>query len=210
MHSRCSISDHWRRFVAFKFLSFSVVQSVLFQVGRWCKKLCFVILKETVRKQPPSSPSDTLAIRAIHNQRSSSPIPSPIQTRRTNSSDASSLAWDSSVQLSQSVPDLRLGIRHVRSTSQPSKPVTSAPHRESFSSVTFPDRSNSVNSESSYYTEAAEAPMILQEDIIALTFHVRSFSEALSSLRNTFIECEGKLKSLQVYVYDRTSRCVVV
>ena len=103
---------------------------------------------------------------------------------------------ENGAHLSKSVPDLRPGIRHIRSTSQPvSVPVkqaTPAPHRESFSSVPFPDRSNSVNSESSYYTEAVEAPMILQEDIIALTYHVRTFSEALSALRNTFIECEGE------------------
>ena len=58
--------------------------------------------------------------------------------------------------------------------------------------MTFPDRSNSVNSDTGYYNETTEEPMILQEDIIALTCHVRKFSEALSSLRNTFIECEGK------------------
>lgn len=40
--------------------------------------------------------------------------------------------------------------------------------------------------------------MILQEDIIALTYHVRTFSEALSALRNTFIECEGE--RIVVYV----------
>ena len=34
--------------------------------------------------------------------------------------------------------------------------------------------------------------MIDQEDIIALTHHVRGFSDALACLRNTFIECEGK------------------
>lgn len=151
-------------------------------------KECVVVLKESIRKQPPSSPADPS--RAI--QRSSSPIPSPLETRRTKSTDAGSLVLED-VQLSQSVPDLRYGIRHVRSTSQPTKPVTASLHRESFSSVNFTDRSNSVNSETSYYTEAAEVPMIVQEDIIALTLHVRTFSEALSSLRNTFIECEGKL-----------------
>lgn len=42
--------------------------------------------------------------------------------------------------------------------------------------------------------------MILQEDIIALTYHVRTFSEALSALRNTFIECEGEHISLCGYI----------
>lgn len=90
------------------------------------------------------------------------------------------------------------------------KPVASTSHRESFSSVAFPDRSNSVNSDTSFYAEAAEVPMIVQEDIIALTCHVRTFSEALSSLRNTFIECEGKKCLLKtpvrvVYLYKVNS-----
>lgn len=173
------------------------VSSLSVEALLWCNLVyfrrvyaeeCFVILKESVRKQLPSSPSEPF--RVLHSQRSSSPISSPLQDRRTDSGDAGSFALEDGVQLSQSVPDLRQGIRHVRSTSQPTKPVTT-PHRESFSSVTFPDRSNSVNSETSYYTEAAEVPMIVQEDIIALTCHVRTFSEALGSLRNTFIECEG-------------------
>ena len=50
----------------------------------------------------------------------------------------------------------------------------------------------SVNSEASYLGEFVETPMIDQEDIIALTHHVRGFSDALACLRNTFIECEGK------------------
>ena len=174
-----------------KFRCFCTVQSVLFQTSAE-RIQCFVVLKESLRKQPPSSPAEP--VRAIqHQQRSSSPIPSPLQTRRTHPSDANPWALENGVQLSQSVPDLRSGIRHFRSSSQPVRPVAASPHRESFSSVTFPDRSNSVNSETSYYTEAAEAPMIVQEDIIALTVHVRTFSEALSSLRNTFIECEGKV-----------------
>lgn len=162
-----------------------------------------LFLKETFRKQTSSSPID--APRAIHVQRSSSPVPSPLHARRSYSSDLNPSALENGAHLSKSVPDLRPGIRHIRSTSQPvpvvSVPVkqsTPAPHRESFSSVSFPDRSNSVNSESSYYTEAVEAPMILQEDIIALTYHVRTFSEALSALRNTFIECEGE--RIVVYV----------
>lgn len=144
---------------------------------------------ESVRKKTPSSPTSE-PHRGIFSQRSSSPAPSPLQNRRTVSSDASSSRVENGLQLSQSVPDLRYGVKHVRSSSQPSKSAASTPHRESFSSVTFPDRSNSVNSEGSYYNEVADAPMILQEDIIALTVHVRTFSEALSSLRNTFIECE--------------------
>ena len=156
-----------------------------------------ILIKESVRKKTPSSPTSE-PHRGIFSQRSSSPAPSPLQNRRTVSSDASSSRVENGLQLSQSVPDLRYGVKHVRSSSQPSKSAASTPHRESFSSVTFPDRSNSVNSEGSYYNEVADAPMILQEDIIALTVHVRTFSEALSSLRNTFIECEGtvKLKAL--------------
>ena len=107
----------------------------------------------------------------------------PLQTQRMNSSDASSLALES----------------------QPSKPLTVAPDRESFRSATFPDPStNSVNSESGYLD------VLPDEDIIALAYHVCTFSEILSSLRNTFVECEGKLKSFEVYVYERTSGCVVV
>ncbi|KAL9950291.1 hypothetical protein ACROYT_G042770 [Oculina patagonica] len=143
---------------------------------------------ESLRKQTPSSPSEPLR---SFPARGASPAPSPSLSRRQNSGETNLSALENGYQLSQSTPDLRLGVRHVRSTSQPTKPVTShRESRESFSSVTFPDRSNSVNSDTSYYVEAAEAPMIVQEDIIALTFHVRTFSEALSSLRNTFIECE--------------------
>lgn len=164
--------------------------SGLFQTGvEWLFLL--LILKESLRKQTPSSPGEPA--RSIPARATASPVPSPSLTRRTTSSETNLVALENGYQLSQSAPDLRLGFRHVRSISQPIKPVAAATtHRESFSSVTFPDRSNSVNSDTSYYTEAAEAPMIVQEDIIALTFHVRTFSEALSSLRNTFIECEGK------------------
>lgn len=168
---------------------FCMVWSGWFQTG---DELLFLLFsKESHHKQTPSSPSEPLR---SFPARGVSPIPSasPSLSRRPNSGDTNLSALENGYQLSQSVPDLRLGVRHVRSTSQPTKPVAGTSHRESFSSVTFPDRSNSVNSDTSYYTEAAEAPMIVQEDIIALTFHVRTFSEALSSLRNTFIECEGK------------------
>lgn len=66
-------------------------------------------------------------------------------------------------------------------------------HRESVNS--FHDRSGSVNSETSLYGELIEAPMVDQEDIIALTHHVRAFSEALSALRNTFFELTGIVHS---------------
>lgn len=152
-------------------------------------KECFAIfVKESVRKKTPTSPTSE-SFRGPFSHRSSSPAPSPLPSRRTASTDASSSRVKNGFQLSQSVPDLRYGVKHVRSVSQPSKSAATTQHKESCSSVTFPDRSNSVNSEGSYYNEAAEAPMILQEDIIALTLHVRTFSEALSSLRNTFIEC---------------------
>lgn len=151
--------------------------------------IVFVVLKESFRKQTPSSPSEPLRI--TQTTRGSSPVPSPSTSRRPTTGEINPSELENGYQLSQSVPDLRLGFRHARSISQPTS-VTAASHRESFSSVTLQDRSNSVNSDTSYYTEAAEVPMILQEDIIALTFHVRTFSEALSSLRNTFIECEGK------------------
>ena len=51
----------------------------------------------------------------------------------------------------------------------------------------------SPGSDTSYYTGAAEVPMKTQEDkMTELTFHVRTFSEALSSLQSTFTEWEGK------------------
>ncbi|KAK3731062.1 hypothetical protein QZH41_019222, partial [Actinostola sp. cb2023] len=61
-------------------------------------------------------------------------------------------------------------------------------HRESLTSVH--GRSGSVNSENSVYLDSdlVEAPMVDQEDIIALTYHVRAFSDALGVLRNTFFE----------------------
>lgn len=151
----------------------------------------FCCSKESNRKpqQTASNPIDPL--RSTLTARGPSPIPSPSTARKTATGEANPLALENGSQLSQSAPDLRLGFRHVRSASQPSGTSTTS-HRESFSSVTFPDRSNSVNSDTGYYNETAEEPMILQEDIIALTCHVRKFSEALSSLRNTFIECEGK------------------
>lgn len=62
-------------------------------------------------------------------------------------------------------------------------------HRESTTSLH--DRSSSVNSETSLFGDLIEAPMVDQEDIIALTHHVRAFSEALSALRNTFFEPTG-------------------
>ena len=149
----------------------------------------FVVLKESIRKQAPPSPSEPgRSFPAL----GASPAHSPSLSRWTNSGETNLSALENGYQLSQSAPDLRIGYRHVRSISQPVKPVAATSHRESFSSVTFPDRSNSVNSDTSYYAEAAEVPMIVQEDIIALTCHVRTFSEALGSLRNTFIECEGK------------------
>lgn len=154
---------------------------------RWV--IVFVVLKESIRKQAPPSPSEPLRSFPV---RGASPVPSPSLPRWPNSGETNLSALENGYQLSQSAPDLRIGYRHVRSISQPVKPVAATSHRESFSSVTFPDRSNSVNSDTSYYAEAAEVPMIVQEDIIALTCHVRTFSEALSSLRNTFIECEGK------------------
>ena len=149
--------------------------------------------KESSRKQAPSSPSEP---GRSFPARGASPAHSPSLSRWSNSGDTNLSALENGYQLSQSTPDLRIGYRHVRSISQPVKPVAATSHRESFSSVTLPDRSNSVNSDTSYYAEAAEVPMIVQEDIIALTCHVRTFSEALSSLRNTFIECEGKKKCL--------------
>lgn len=165
-------------------------------------KECFAILvKESVRKKTPTSPTSE-SFRGPFSHRSSSPVPSPLPSRRTVSTDASSSRVKNGFQLSQSVPDLRYGVKHVRSVSQPSKSAATIQHKESCSSVSFPDRSNSVNSEGSYYNEAAEAPMILQEDIIALTVHVRTFSEALSSLRNTFIECTGE-RFFQTFVYNR-------
>ncbi|XP_022783063.1 rho GTPase-activating protein 45-like isoform X2 [Stylophora pistillata] len=138
-------------------------------------------------QQTASNPIDPL--RSALTARGPSPIPSPSTARRTTTGEGNPSALENGSQLSQSTPDLRLGFRHVRSISQPSGLSTTS-HRESFSSVTFPDRSNSVNSDTGCYTETAEEPMILQEDIIALTCHVRNFSDALSSLRNTFIECE--------------------
>lgn len=138
-------------------------------------------------QQTASNPIDPL--RSTLTARGPSPIPSPSTARKTATGEANPSALENGSQLSQSAPDLRLGFRHVRSASQPSGTSTTS-HRESFSSVTFPDRSNSVNSDTGYYNETAEEPMILQEDIIALTCHVRKFSEVLSSLRNTFIECE--------------------
>ncbi|XP_020617718.1 minor histocompatibility protein HA-1-like, partial [Orbicella faveolata] len=142
---------------------------------------------ESIRKQAPPSPSEP---GRSFPARGASPAHSPSLSRWSNSGETNLSALENGYQLSQSTPDLRIGYRHVRSISQPVKPVAATSHRESFSSVTFPDRSNSVNSDTSYYAEAAEVPMIVQEDIIALTCHVRTFSEALSSLRNTFIECE--------------------
>ena len=65
-----------------------------------------------------------------------------------------------------------------------------APSRESVSSLHGRERSGSVNSLNS--SEYFEAPMVDQEDIIALTHHVRSFSEALSKLRNTFVEFDNE------------------
>ena len=66
-------------------------------------------------------------------------------------------------------------------------------HRESLTSVH--GRSGSVNSENSVYLDSdlVEAPMVDQEDIIALTYHVRAFSDALGVLRNTFFEQSGIL-----------------
>ncbi|KXJ09234.1 Minor histocompatibility protein HA-1, partial [Exaiptasia diaphana] len=64
-------------------------------------------------------------------------------------------------------------------------------HRESLTSLGHDrsaDRSGSVNSESSVYSDLIELPMVDQDDIIALTYHVRAFSEALGALRNTFSE----------------------
>lgn len=63
-------------------------------------------------------------------------------------------------------------------------------HRESLTSLGH-DRSGSVNSETSLYSDLIELPMVDQDDIIALTHHVRAFSEALGVLKSTFFEDTG-------------------
>lgn len=72
----------------------------------------------------------------------------------------------------------------------PRPQIRSLNHRESLTSLGH-DRSGSVNSESSVYSDLIELPMVDQEDIISLTYHVRTFSEALAALRNTFSEESG-------------------
>lgn len=52
-------------------------------------------------------------------------------------------------------------------------------------------------------SEIADTPMVDQEDIIALTRHVRSFSDALNNLRNTFKEsCVGKIIDLYASILN--------
>ena len=140
--------------------------------------------KETQRRSKgiQASVSPTEPFKTFH------PISSPTTdfaspiTRNSSETNLSSLE-----NLSRSFPDVRT--KYVRSASQPNKPTVL--HRESVSSAGH-GRSSSVNSEASYLGEFVETPMIDQEDIIALTHHVRGFSDALACLRNTFIECEGK------------------
>lgn len=88
-------------------------------------------------------------------------------------------------------PTSPLPLVESRVTTRSPRPQSRASnHRESLTSLGH-DRSGSVNSESSLFSDLIELPMVDQEDIIALTDHVRAFSEALGALRNTFFENSG-------------------
>ena len=126
--------------------------------------------------------------------RTPTPSCSPPQTPGTNEASQTYLENELSRQPPREIRDSQQQRNNKSNVNHGSRPNSSASlrHRESISSTgAIHDRSSSVNSEASYYADFIETPMIDQGDIIALTHHVRSFSDALSSLRNTFVEGEG-------------------
>lgn len=148
-------------------------------------------IKESTRKNYNSSSTNTQLDEVKTHSLKSSPPQTP-STKENAQSVLDNEKIDSASGDLRDVKDQNNGRSHLSSFgSRPGN--VSLSHRESVSESTGiqHNRSSSVNSETSYYADLTEAPMIDQEDIYTLTVHVRSFSEAVNSFRNTFIDAEG-------------------
>lgn len=158
----------------------------------WSDYSLYYFIKDSQRKNyslpSTNSQADEVKARSL----SSSPPQTPNTTETTQNWLENEKSSSSAGDIKDS-KDQRNGKSYLNFSGSRSGTSVSLSHRESISESTgiVHNRSSSVNSETSFYGDLTEVPMIDQEDINTLTIHVKSFSEAVSSLRNTFVVAEG-------------------
>jgi len=147
----------------------------IFELRNLLFLLCFGYIKETARRSLSGETSADFKPLEVQLNANSLSFPKENETSEALESPTNPLPV-----ISESRPATR-SPRPQNRSSNPRESPTSYGH----------DRSGSLNSESSLFSDFIELPMVDQEDIIALTDHVRAFSEALAALRNTFLEKSG-------------------